>query len=261
MKRIEAAKRIVGMVLAGCLLALGAGKATAAIWVSEKEIMREARVQWLQMKKSLPPAPDARVQRYVECIANRIINVLPEEHANLSWEVVVFDDESTNAFAMPGGKVGVFTGIFKVADTPDSLAAVIGHEIAHLTEDHVMERARRESRTDMLVIMGSAATGIGSDVLRQGAAIGLNLPFSRNQESQADVVGLDYMARAGFDPRATIYLWKNMGAASQGDPPEFLSTHPSDDRRLDDLVKSLTPALVTYNEAQTNGRRPNCAMP
>jgi predicted Zn-dependent protease len=238
---------------------LAASTAQAQLFMTEKEILRQARVQWLMMKKHTPLAPEGRIQTYVECITNRIIEVLDPSYQDLSWEVVVFDDDAANAFAMPGGKVGVFTGILKVADTPDSLAAVIGHEIAHLTEDHVMQRAKKDTRTNALVLLGGAATGMG-DLIRTGAVIGLSLPFDRRQESEADVVGLEYTAKAGFDPRASIYLWKNMSAMNKGAPPEFLSTHPSSDRRLDDLVKSLTPALVQYNQARDSGRLPNCQM-
>lgn len=239
--------------LAG-LLSVQTGQ--AQLFVSEREIERQARVQWMMMKRQTPLAPSPRIQSYVECVANSIIDVLPTEYGDLAWEVVVFDDESMNAFAMPGGKVGVFTGILRVADTPDALAAVIGHEIAHLTSDHVMERAKRQSRTELGVLLGNAATGMG-DLLRTGAAIGLTLPYGRSQESEADVTGLEYMAKAGYDPRATIYLWKSMSGARES-PPEFLSTHPSDDRRLDDLVKSLTPALLEYNAAREAGHIPNC---
>jgi len=238
-------------------LAIVAASTAHALFTSEKEILRQSRVQWLGMKRSLPMPGDPRVQEFVACISKRIIAQLEEPYASIDWEIVVFDDEAMNAFAMPGGKIGVFTGIFRVADTPDALAAVIGHEIAHLTEDHVMERAKKDSRNDALVILGSAATGLG-DYVRQGATVLLSLPFDRKQESEADVVGLRYMASAGFDPRASIYLWKNMSDMRQGTPPEFLSTHPSDDRRLDDLVKSMTPALIAYNEAVDAGKRPRC---
>jgi predicted Zn-dependent protease len=244
-------------LLAGMLASLSfATTARADLFVSRKEIERESRVQWLDMKKHLPRA-DARTQRYVQCVTDDIIKVLPSDYENLNWEVVVFDDDQLNAFAMPGGKVGVFSGLLRVADTPDALAAVIGHEIAHLTQDHVMARAKKESRGDALVILGSAATGLGN-VVQTGAALLWNLPFDRKQESEADVVGLGYMADAGFDPRSALYLWKNMQKANEGAPPEFLSTHPADDRRLDDLVKNLTPALVKYNDAREHGKKPAC---
>lgn len=234
--------------------------AQAQLFVSEKEIRRAARVEWLSMKRHLPLAPDPRVQRYVECVSNRLIAELDPEHANVDWEVVVFDDDGINASANPDGKIAVLTGLLKVADTPDALAAVLGHEIAHATENHVMERARKGARTDLLVLMGSAATGIRRDMLRDGAAIGFTLPYARDQETEADIVGLEYMAKAGFDPRAAMYLWKNMSAANRGSPPELLSSHPSDDTRLDNIVKSITPALVKYNAARDAGKRPNCQI-
>jgi predicted Zn-dependent protease len=112
----------------------------------------------------------------------------------------------------------------------------------------------------MLVLLGSAALGVGQDMVRDGAMIGLVLPYARDQESEADLVGLTYMAKAGFDPRAAMYLWKNMSAANKNQPPEFLSSHPSDDARLNAIVKAITPALVDYNEARDAGRRPNCQI-
>jgi predicted Zn-dependent protease len=194
----------------------------------------------------------------VECVANRLIAVVEEEHKNIDWEVVVFDDDAVNASANPDGKIAVLNGLLKVADTPDMLAAVLGHEIAHATRNHVMDRARKGARTNMWVLLGSAATGIRRDMIRDGATIGLVLPYARDQETEADVVGLSYMAQAGFDPRAAMYLWKNMATVNKNSPPEFLSSHPSDDVRLDTIVKSITPALIEYNQARDAGRRPNC---
>jgi len=167
----------------------------------------------------------------------------------MDWEIIVFDDDATNAVAMPGGKIGVFTGIFRAATTVDALAVVIGHEIAHLTEDHVMQRARRGTLTDLAAIFGTAATGLGNEV-REGIAVTMSLPFNRKQESEADAVGLAYMAKAGYDPRASLTLWRNMTElrAGQQQPPEFLSTHPSDVRRMDDLVRNMTSALITASK-------------
>lgn len=238
---------------------LWASTGYAQLIVTEREIERQARTQWLMMKRQMPQSPSPRIQAYVECVAHRIIDVLDPSFDDLSWEVIVFDDDSVNAFAMPGGKVGVFTGILNVADTPDALAAVLGHEVAHLTSNHVMERARRQSGSNVLGMIGGAATGMRG--MSQAAAdIFVSLPFSRRQEGEADIVGLEYMAKAGFDPRATIALWKNMSEARNARQAEFLSTHPSDDRRLDDLVKSLTPALIQYNAAREAGNIPNCAL-
>jgi predicted Zn-dependent protease len=239
------------------------GVAHAAFLVSEKEVLRQARVEWLSMKRHLPLEPDARVQRYVECVAHRVIEQLPPEDAAFEWEIVVFDEESVNAFADPNGKIGVFNGLLNVADTPDSLAAVIGHEVAHATQGHVMDRAKRNARQEIWALLGTAATGL-PDMWRDGIAIGLGLPYAREQETEADLVGLDYMAKAGFDPRASVYLWKNMAAAKQASggeqPPEFLSTHPADSVRTENLIRSLTPALVEFNKAREAGKRPNCQL-
>lgn len=255
-------KRAQWLVTAACAV-FSASAAHAAFLVSEKEVLRQARVEWLSMKRHLPLEPRPQVQRYVECIANNLVAVLPANQRDIDWEVVVFDEDEINAFADPNGKIGVFNGILKVADTPDALAAVIGHEIAHATESHVMDRARKNARQEIWAMFGGAATGAG-DMWRQGLAIMSGLPYAREQETEADLVGLDYMAKAGFDPRSAVYLWKNMGAAraesGRDRPPEFLSTHPSDSTRIDNMIKSLTPALVKYNAAREAGNRPNCTM-
>jgi predicted Zn-dependent protease len=256
-------KQIKQLALAACVSLGVVGIARAGLLVSEKEVRREARVEWLSMKRHVPTDPDPRVQQYVTCIANSLIAVLDDKHKEMDWEVVVFDDDGVNAAADPNGKITVLNGILKVADTPDSLAAVLGHEIAHAALNHVMDRARKGARNDVLVMLGSAASGIQADLIREGATIGVELPYERGQESQADLVGLQYMAKAGFDPRGAIYLWKNMSAANRGgnQPPEFLSSHPADNVRLESIVRSIAPALTEYNKAHDAGVRPNCYPP
>jgi predicted Zn-dependent protease len=252
--------RIKQLLLASCAAVGLLGVAQAGIFVSEKEVLRESRLEWLSMKRHLPIDPDPRVQAYVQCVANHVLAEIDEQHRKLDWEVVVFDDDGVNAAAMVTGKISVLSGLLRVADTPDSLAAVLGHEIAHATQNHVMARAKKGARTDMLVLLGSAALGVNSDMVAQGAAITMTLPYAREQETEADLVGLQYMAKAGFDPRAAMYLWKNMQANNHGAPPEILSSHPSDDTRLDNIVKAITPALITYNQAREAGKRPNCSL-
>jgi predicted Zn-dependent protease len=235
--------------------------AQAGLLVSEKEVRREERLAWLSMKRHVPVDADQRVQTYVQCVANDLIAVLPAKERNaegVDWEVIVFDDDAVNASANSQGKIAVYNGLLRVADTPDALAAVLGHEIAHATQNHVMDRQKKGARSDMLVMLGSAATGISPGVLRDGATIGMTLPYAREQETQADLIGLQYMAKAGFDPRSAMRLWKNMAASNKNQPPEFLSDHPADDVRLNNIVKSITPALVEYNKALEAGHRPNC---
>ena len=250
-------KAFLGCLAFGVTVLIGL-PADAQFSMTSREIERAVRVDWMQMKRSLPRPENPAIQAFVECVANALIAQLDEPYSNMDWEIVVFDDDSLNAFAMPGGKIGVFTGIFKAAETPDGLAAVIGHEIAHVTEDHVISQARRQVGTDLLARAGGAMTGFygySSEFTR----VLLSLPFSRRDESEADLVGLQYMADAGFDPRATMYLWKNMSDMREGgEQAEFLSTHPSDVRRLDDIVASITPALIKYNQALEAGRKPDC---
>lgn len=259
MRTTTSIKAIVLGALAG--LALPVGPSQAQIFAGEKEIMRQTRVQWLNLMRHTPKAPDPRTQSYVECISNEIIDVLDPEFQNLDWEVVVFDDDSLNAFAMPGGKIGVFTGILKVADTPDALAAVIGHEVAHLTQDHVMDRVKKQRRTDAWALLGGAVTGMPGEA-RSFATIFGTLPYAREQETEADRVGLELMARAGYDPRASLVLWKNMSdMRGRQQAPEFLSTHPADDPRMDSLVRAFASTLALYNEAREAGRYPTCRAP
>ena len=255
----QSPRKVIFIAAAACFSMFAAG-AAQALFASEKEILRQTRVQWLTMKRDVPKPENPRVQPFVECVARSVIEVLDEPYASMDWEVVVFDDEAVNAFAMVGGQIGIFTGIFQVADTTDMLAAVIGHEIAHVTEQHVMARAKRQTGGDVLSILGGAVAGrYGRDIARTGAAVTLLLPFSRGQESESDLVGLDYMAKAGYDPRASIQLWKNMSANKEGQQPaEFVSTHPADDRRIRDLITSMTPALITYNQALKETGRALC---
>jgi predicted Zn-dependent protease len=184
-----------------------------------------------------------------------------------SWDVVVFKDDDANAFALPGGKIGVNSGLLKVAKTPDQLAAVIGHEVSHVIANHSNERVSTAFATESGLQLASALAGAASPTQQQlfgllGVGIaqfGVLLPFSRTQESEADAVGLDLMASAGFDPRQSIDLWRNMAAAGGGArPPEFLSTHPGHETRIHNLEARLPHALPIYEQAVKAGKRPSC---
>lgn len=242
--------------------------ADAQFVATEKEVMRQDRVEWLYKKRHTPIVEDERVQSYARCIFRRVLAQVPkeelEEYAELEWEVLVFDEEAINARAFATGKIEVNSALLQVADTQDALAAVLGHEIAHITQGHVMERARKAARQEIWSTVGGAVTG-APDMVRAGLGIGLMLPFVREHETEADLVGLGYMADAGFDPRAAVYLWKGMAAAQaqrEGDnrQAEFLRTHPTDAQRLRDIASTLGPALAKYNAAQEAGKRPACTM-
>jgi len=228
------------------------------ILVSDKAADRQGNLAYHQIKESTPRAWDAQTIRYVNCIANHIIAVVPEgPPAPLDgWEVTVFDDEMINAFALPGGNIGVFTGILEVADNQDQLAAVMGHEVAHVIARHSAERTSIRHASGTVGAIGGAVIGSGNaGVLTQ---LGLDLPFGRKQEDEADIIGLDYMAKAGFDPRQAVQLWENMREKNPGSPPQFMSTHPSSLSRIDRLNEKMPGALALYEEARTNGKRPQC---
>ena len=231
--------------------------------VSQTQIELESADQFQQMRAQMPVSTSARDKAYVRCVSSAIIKQLEEPYASYEWDIEVFEDDNINAFAMPGGKIGVYTGIFRVATNQDELAAVIGHEIAHVTEEHSLERANREIVTKGAAVFGSevldASTGMETtDVMVMGAELGLLRPYGRSQESESDLVGLKYMAAAGFDPRASINLWTNMAKASSGEPPEWLSTHPSGDSRIGDLASELSEVLPLYNAALAAGNIPDC---
>ena len=182
------------------------------------------------------------------------------------WEIQIFEDETPNAFALPGGRIGVHTGLFEVAVNADQLAAVIGHEVAHVIARHGNERISTSyvATAGLSVVeiwMGDKDPKDRENILQLlgvGATIGVMLPFSRTHESEADILGLELMARAGFDPRASVDLWQNMVAAGGGAPPEFLSTHPSGETRIRDLQANMPGAMGLYDEARAEGKNPRC---
>lgn len=218
-----------------------------------------------KIKREKPIETQQGPNAYVRCVANAITRQLdgPQQR---SWEVVVFEDESPNAFALPGGKIGVHTGLLDVARNEDQLAAVIGHEVGHVLAEHGNERMSQQLAVQGGMAAAGALSGGMDSVSREllmrglglGAQVGVLLPYSRVHESEADVIGLDLMARAGFDPRASVDLWRNMAAASEGQPLEFLSTHPAHESRIQNLQSRMGQALDTYEQARRQGNRPNC---
>ena len=238
-------------LLAGCALPLA----------SESELETESDKQFAKMRAELVVSNDAQTRAYVNCVSAAVIRQLERPYSDKEWDVEVFESEDINAFAMPGGHIGVYTGILNVAENQDQIATVIGHEVAHVTRQHALNRVNREMTTQAGVIAGSAVLGGGQaagQLLSMGAQLGLSLPYGRAQESDADVVGLKYMAAAGFNPQQSIQLWKNMAKKSKLGPAPFLSTHPSGDTRIQDLIEQLPSALKLYNAAQAAGKRPVC---
>lgn len=214
-----------------------------------------------QMKQQQTVSKDPKINAYVQCVTNAITQHVPKQPGFMSWEVVVFDSDQVNAFALPGGKIGVYTGLLNVAVNQDQLATVIGHEIAHVLADHSNERLSQSQIANAGLQITSIALG-SSDyaqyrqatmaALGLGVQYGVLMPYGRTQESEADLVGLELMAKSGFDPNQSIDLWKNMAKASGGSqPPELLSTHPSHSTRIQDLTAKIK-SLPNYSVARVN---------
>jgi predicted Zn-dependent protease len=236
---------------------------------SDSELAAESARQFAEMRASIPLETDRATIDYVHCVATAVVDVLEPQYRDLEWDMAIFDSEAVNAFAMPGGKIGVMKGILEAADNQHRLAAVIGHEVAHVTARHSNERASRSPVAGVgvqvaAILLGgghSGATYTAYEALNAGAALGIMLPFNRAQESEADVIGLEFMARAGFDPRESVPLWQNMAKGNEGnEAAEFMSTHPSSDKRIEALISQWSTALPLYNEARAAGRNPNCTM-
>lgn len=257
----------VALIMSGC--ATQSQQFSEPSWISEEELAAQAARQFAEMKASMPLITDRDTIDYIACVANAVVQILEPPYRDLAWEMAIFDEDSVNAFAMPGGKIGVMRGLLKAAQNQHQLAAVIGHEIAHVTANHSNERATRSKTTSIGIQVAAVLLGAGNqgatytayEALNQGAEFGLLRPFSRNQESEADAIGLEYMARAGFDPRQSVPLWQNMLAHGKQAPAEFLSTHPSGAKRIDALVSLWSKTLPMYNQALEEGRDPNCQEP
>jgi predicted Zn-dependent protease len=220
-----------------------------------------------QLKSQKRQSGDAGQTRYMRCVVNSLVAQLPAQWRQLQWESALFVDDSPNAFALPGGKVGAYTGIFKVARNQDQLAGVLAHEIAHVTSRHHDERITRQSGAAgalqvVSALLGSQYGSGAANAAAQGGSIlaqtGFLLPGSRAQEEEADIVGQRLMAQAGFDPRGAVSLWENMIAAGGSRPPEFLSTHPDPSARIGQMRQRAQTLVPAYEQARAAGRRPDC---
>lgn len=223
-----------------------------------------------QIKSKGTLARDPAREAYVSCIVKALAAQLPQPWRATAWEVRVFQDDSANAFALPGGKVGVNTGIFSVATNADQLAAVLGHEMGHVVFRHSNERVSTSAVADTGLGLVNAYVGANASAqtrsavmsaLGLGTQIGVLLPFSRKHESEADLYGQQLMAKAGFDPAQAVALWQNMSKAASGARPvAWLSTHPDPSQRIDRLQAQVGVLQGTYASALEHGVRPNCAL-
>ncbi len=231
------------------------------VFMPEAQIDQMGLQAFNNLKKQKPVSKNGKYNQEAHCIANAITKI-----TGGNWEVVVFEDKSPNAFALPGNKIGIHTGMLALVDNQEQLAAVIGHEVGHVLAKHSNERASQEMAVNegMSIIQAVSApqTALGQTalgLLGVGAQYGILMPYSRVHESEADMIGVDLMARAGFDPEQSIGLWQKMEQASQGKQPlEFMSTHPSHATRIQDLERHMPHALSLYQQAKAAGKQPHC---
>jgi len=268
MKKIILAAVTVS-VLAGCQLTKSPTGRTQALMYSSNDMSSLGAQSFEEMKKNEKIVTSSQVNNYVKCIASAITAQVPASYGVTNWEVVVFDSKQVNAFALPGGHIGVYTGLMQVANSADQLAAVIGHEVGHVLANHSNERLSQNKLTSLGMEVANGAMGVAGvknkalvmQGLGLGAQYGIALPFGRTQESESDLIGLDLMAKAGFAPEHSVSLWQAMAKASGGNQPmEFLSTHPSNEHRISDLNKNMASAKSSYNQARAAGNRPNCKL-
>ena len=210
-----------------------------------------------QMKKEKPINKDGTFNQTAQCIVTEITRGMGQ-----NWEVVVFEDKTLNAFALPGAKIGVHTGMMQLVDNQDQLAAVLGHEVGHVLARHSNERASQEKIKEQALSM-IQQTSYGQNPLIMaglglGAQYGVLMPYSRTHESEADMIGVDLMAKAGFDPTQSVNLWQKMEQASQNQPMEFMSTHPAHATRIQQLQEHMPKALELYKQAEAAGKIPKC---
>lgn len=242
------------LLLAGCE-ETPTGRSQLAL-VPENLMAQMGEDAFVQLRRSQPVSRDAATNRQVQCVADAVVTaaetIYPDVNLPESWDIAVFEDPSPNAFALPGGRIGVHTGLLRVAETPAQLAAVISHEVGHVLADHGNERLTQElGIKSVLLLVGFLGEGdLGQQQLMQalgiGAQLGISLPFSRAHEEEADLMGLAIMAQAGFDPLQSVALWRNMAAAGGEHPPEFLSTHPAHGSRIKALQQAMEDAVVLY---------------
>ena len=254
-------------LLSGC--ATTPGGRSQLLLVSDSQMNQMGVAAFDQMKAndklSVVPAKSA----YAQCIVDALVAELPDEWRRLKWEAQAFAIAEPNAFALPGGKVGINTGLLRIATTQDQLAAVLAHEVAHVSYRHAGERVSQQQLAQTGLALANAYAGRNASpqqvnmlmaALGAGVQVGVLLPFSRAHESEADLAGQALMARAGFDPAAAVSLWQGMQQASgsKGRPPQILSTHPDPGQRIDALSANVARMAPVVQQARAAGKRPAC---
>lgn len=213
------------------------------LFVSQGQMAQLATSAWSDLKKQEKITTNPKYVSRMHRVAPRMIQAAGGDPSQ--WEVQVFQSDQLNAFALPGGKIGFYTGILDIMENDDQIATVMGHEIAHVNFNHSGERYSQSSLASagltvaQVAVSGSQYQNQILGVLGAGASLGVILPFSRKHELEADKFGVRYMSRARYNPSESIRFWEKMLAKKSGQPPEFLSTHPSDATRIAQLKREV----------------------
>ena len=253
------------LTLAGCTSTTNTG----AVGVNRQQLLLVSSEQVLQLSaqsyantlkeaksKGVLDRNTAQLNR-LKIIANRLIGQVGTyrtDAAAWDWEVHTIKSDELNAFVVPGGKIMFYSGIIdRLNLTDDEIAAIMGHEISHALREHSRERLSREYATQTGIGVAASIFGLSqgqAELAGTAGNLGLSLPHSRTQESEADQIGLELMARAGYNPQAAVSLWQKMQKASEGEPPQFLSTHPSSSNRISQLQALMPKVMPLYQQAR-----------
>ena len=254
----------ISLLIAAC--------ATSPTGRRQLELMPESQMRQMgqqafaQMKNEQPVSDDPGMNRYVDCIASEVLAAAQDDLQVPAdaWQVEVFASDQINAFALPGGRVGVYRGMVEFTEDASQLAAVVAHEVAHVVADHGNARVSEQMAIQGIVGLTSVLTEQSPErdallaALGVGGQVGVLLPHSRAQESEADIVGLRYMADAGFEPRAAVQLWERMAERGGERPPVLLSTHPNPESRAKELAKRIKENPERYGRPAGS---PGCSRP
>ncbi len=237
---------VLALLLAACAQAPVTGRQQLII-VPQDQVAAAGAQASQQVLKEKGVAHDARLEGMIGRVGPRVARA--SDAPGIDWRFVLIDDDTPNAFALPGGFVGINRGLFKLVGSDAELAAVLGHEIGHVAANHHAERLSRQVlvQTGLTAVSGQVSPQL-APLLAQAATLGVVLPFSREQEAEADHIGLIYMARAGYDPHAAVAVWQRFESLG-GAPPEFLSTHPSPGNRVAELSALMPEAMQVYQSS------------
>ncbi|MBD3834990.1 TPR repeat-containing protein YfgC precursor [compost metagenome] len=240
-------KTFVAVIAAATTLGLGACAYNESLGrnqfliVDDSALMQQSNAAWAETLRSQKVSTNAAQNERVRRVGGRMVQAAGL--AGRQWDYAVFEDASPNAFVLPSGQIGVTTGLLKLVQNDDQLATVIGHEVGHVVARHAAERYSTQSTTGLVLGAVQSRAGDYSQAIGalggMGAQLGLLLPFSRSHELEADRLGVDYVAAAGYKPSESIALWRLMAQQRQSGTPEFASTHPSDQTRITALQQYI----------------------